>query len=147
MRSVGGSQPSVAAAGSAASVRSSSVLAVASAAALRASQVFQRVAVGPQCPAMAQYDRNQLQQWYEAQRNLLRPARCRRCPPGPPHRRRSPPPALRFASLDKDRSGTLDVMELQRALAMGQLNFSLKTVAVRRRAWLWVLAFAAADAE
>jgi hypothetical protein len=33
------------------------------------------------------------------------------------------------------RSGTLDVMELQKALALGQLNFSLKTVQAMMR---WV---------
>ncbi|KAK9812460.1 hypothetical protein WJX73_001488 [Symbiochloris irregularis] len=34
-----------------------------------------------------------------------------------------------FDSIDKDRSGTLDVKELQAALALGNLVFSLKTVA------------------
>ena len=33
-----------------------------------------------------------------------------------------------FRQIDRDGSGTLDVFELQRALALGQLNFSLKTV-------------------
>ena len=49
---------------------------------------------------------------------------------------RAPPPPTRplllllqwFSSIDTDRSGKLDVFELQRALAMGGLNFSLKTV-------------------
>ena len=33
-----------------------------------------------------------------------------------------------FRQIDKDRSGTLDVHELQQALALGRINFSLKTV-------------------
>lgn len=33
-----------------------------------------------------------------------------------------------FSRIDTNRSGTLDVMELQKALALGGLNFSLKTV-------------------
>lgn len=32
-----------------------------------------------------------------------------------------------FDAIDKDRSGHLDVHELQAALALGSLNFSLKT--------------------
>ena len=35
-----------------------------------------------------------------------------------------------FSRIDADRSGKLDVHELQKALALGGLNFSLKTVAV-----------------
>lgn len=34
-----------------------------------------------------------------------------------------------FGSVDTDRSGQIDVKELQRALAMGGLNFSLAVVA------------------
>jgi Ca2+-binding EF-hand superfamily protein len=34
-----------------------------------------------------------------------------------------------FSSVDSDRSGQIDVKELQRALAMGGLNFSLAVVA------------------
>ncbi|KAL6768736.1 CAL1 [Auxenochlorella protothecoides x Auxenochlorella symbiontica] len=33
-----------------------------------------------------------------------------------------------FRIIDKDRSGSLDVFELQNALALGKINFSLKTV-------------------
>ncbi len=36
----------------------------------------------------------------------------------------------RFSKIDTNRSGTLDVIELQRALSLGGLNFSLKTVQV-----------------
>lgn len=38
-----------------------------------------------------------------------------------------------FAKIDANSSGTLDVMELQRALALGGLNFSLKTVQAMMR--------------
>lgn len=34
-----------------------------------------------------------------------------------------------FQQIDRDHNGSLDVFELQRALALGNLNFSLKTVA------------------
>lgn len=44
----------------------------------------------------------------------------------------SPPARRRFSKIDTNRSGTLDVIELQRALALGGLNFSLKTVQVTR---------------
>lgn len=40
--------------------------------------------------------------------------------------RASPPQWFRI--IDKDRSGSLDVFELQNALALGKINFSLKTV-------------------
>lgn len=36
-----------------------------------------------------------------------------------------------FSAIDSDRSGTLDVHELQKALALGGLQFSLKTVQAR----------------
>lgn len=57
------------------------------------------------------------------------PAACRRRP-------HTPPCALCpqwFAKIDANSSGTLDVMELQRALALGGLNFSLKTVQAMMR--------------
>jgi len=38
-------------------------------------------------------------------------------------------PVQWFDSVDVDRSGSISVMELQRALALGNLNFSLATVA------------------
>lgn len=38
-----------------------------------------------------------------------------------------------FSAIDSDRSGTLDVHELQKALALGGLQFSLKTVQAMMR--------------
>lgn len=51
------------------------------------------------------------------------------CPPtaGP---RPCHPPVQYFSAIDSNRSGTLDVYELQKALALGGLQFSLKTVQV-----------------
>jgi len=45
-----------------------------------------------------------------------------------------------FSSIDVDRSGQLDARELQRALALGNLNFSLTDVRVVAAGYGWIRA-------